>query len=358
MAFLFDNPLYIINTLLMNVKLRKEKIKKTISGGREERTITVLIPAHNENYDTIYETLHSVDIQTKKPEKIILLINLNDTRTFLEAQKITNIEFEIRKIRCGSKAEAINIVATDILTSHIFIIDVGDVLNNEKFFNTISNAMEDNADACISQHVPKNGHWFVKEMMKYEFENWTTTLKNIYRNYKVCPLPGTGLLLRTNFIRQNNFPPTLAEDAAIGLSIGKVNFTDAKLLYDIPLDLNIHLKQRARWYAGYMQNWKYAKTLFGKWLCITPIISGLATASLIATPYVMTHVQYGYPWDIIDMFAGINLLVYMTYIVIKFKQPKLYIMTPIWWFLTGISFYISLYYLWTGKWFKSPKTIQ
>jgi len=229
-------------------------------------------------------------------------------------------------------------------------------MGDDKFLERIMDDIDD-ADACVSVQVPKNGHLFVKEMMKYEFEMWSNNLKKIYNNYGICPLPGTGLLLRTKFVMENNFPVTLAEDAAIGLGgVIKVSFSDVKLLYDIPVSLIVHLKQRARWYAGYMQNWKYAKTLFGKWLCATPIMNGLATLSLILTPVSIVYVHYDFPWNIIDMVAMINLIVYVTYIVIKFRQPKLFIMTPIWWFMTGVSFYISLYYLWTGKWFKSPKT--
>lgn len=357
MAFLIDNPLYILNTMLMNINFRKERFEKTKNRNTENESVSVLVPAKNENFDTIFETLNSVNIQTRKPKKILLLVNSDDTKTFTEAKKVDNIMFEIKKIDCRSKAEALNTAVLDVNTTHILIIDVGDVMGDEKFIERIMDDIDD-ADACVSLQVPKNGHSFVKEMMKYEFALWSNNLKKIYNNYGICPLAGTGLLLRTKFVMENNFPPTLAEDAAIGLNIKKVSFSDVKLLYDIPLDLVVHLKQRARWYAGYMQNWKYAKTLFGKWLCATPIVNGFATLSFILTPISIEYVHYDFPWNIIDMVAMINLIIYVLYIVAKFRQPKLFIMTPVWWFVTGISFYISLYYLWTGKWFKSPKMVS
>jgi hypothetical protein len=78
---------------------------------------------------------------------------------------------------------------------------------------------------------------------------------------------------------------------------------------------------------------------------------------LLAFP-MAAFAPYGLPWIAFDAVAGINLLAYLSYMVFKLRKLEAFFLTPVWWFFTGISVYIALYYLKTGHWYFTPKCTE
>jgi cellulose synthase/poly-beta-1,6-N-acetylglucosamine synthase-like glycosyltransferase len=318
--------------------------------------VTVLIPAKNEKYEAMKHTVENINKQTVVPE-IWILLDEKDCETVEQARKV---EMEYRNVHVkvygnSSKADALNKAAKMISTEYVLIMDVGDVFENRDAIENLLKVAEKGYDAVVSvMKAQKTDKWW-KRMVHTEMYNWTkSVLATIKRRFKFIPLPGTGLLVRTEALRRNPFPETLAEDAALGLKITNSAVTDkAILLYNLPANIKSHLKQRARWMAGYLQNIWLAKGL-KKLVFISPLVQGLVPVSVVCIPLV--NGLYSFPLTIVDWVASIMLL----YFILKFFASTLdrrVLLIPLWWVVVGTGFFLAVYYAIKGKWYFSPKDV-
>ncbi|NPA70551.1 MAG: glycosyltransferase family 2 protein [Crenarchaeota archaeon] len=239
----------------------------------------------------------------------------------------------------------------------MLIIDVGDLLGHDRCIESLLKIAEKGYDVVISamRGCRESRLWEI--FLSCEVYKWTTiSLRVIRKRFGFCPLPGTGILVRADLIRRFGFPETLAEDAAAGLFFRNSAITlDSILIYNIPPSLKAHLKQRARWVAGFLQSAKLARGR-EKIVYILPfIVAFLTPISMFLMPVMYILHPYSFPWIIIDIIAFLATVIYVTYQAVRFRNIKILLIPFLWWPLIGLSSYLAIYYLVKKKWYFSPK---
>lgn len=350
MSFVIDNILYLLNFILLNFPYQEKKIEKLKA---DIKDYTALIPIKHEKKEVLLLTIRSLNRQIIKPKQILLLISDKDVET-IEECRFYSAEQRVLVNNC-SKADALKQIRAWIDTHYVLVIDAGDELGSPDYTKRM---MYQDCEVAIPLFKPHNGNKLSKFMMKFEFVNWFDSLKRISSKFGFCPLPGTGLMFNSSFFKSNPFPETLAEDAALGFKVKKPVFSDVTLKYNLPPTLVSHLKQRGRWNAGFIQNLKYARTKFQKWLCFSPIFQAIVPISLILLIPSYFLGWYNYiPFLFVDISAFFCLIFTCLYLVIKFRSLKLFLI-PFWWFLTGLSAWIGFYYFYKRVWYCSPKSTK
>lgn len=351
LAFGVDNLLFLINMVIYRLGQKKRKKDFPTEGKEEKATVLALIPIKKEKASVIQDTIDSL---IKEVDKIWVLPT-EDEETGKEVAKLRQDEkLEIKFYQNKSKAEVLNRAIEKVKTDYVLVIDAGDRIN-EGFLKNALSQMGEEDEVCLPLQTAEGSFW--QRIVGAELTDWTGhVLPGLYNRYRFSPLTGTGLVLRTNFIKKNKFPDTLAEDAALGISAKKIAFSEKSLLYYNLPHLSAHLRQRGRWMAGYLQNLKLSKTWIQRWVFVSPCLQGVVPFSLIFWPITMILGFYHNPLIlVVDILAGLNLLVFLFYMMIIFRKPSL-ILLPFFWFFWGISFYFCLYYLVSGKWYCSPKS--
>ncbi|NPA99819.1 MAG: glycosyltransferase family 2 protein [Crenarchaeota archaeon] len=365
MAIIIDNIILttalLILTLGKKIPLEKADNSTVLSNGKNGDLVSVIIPARYEIYETIYQTVRSVLSQTYVPKKVYIVVEEDDSSTLENALKVSkvfeNVEVIINRGR-RSKAGAINYVVNNhVDTKYVLIIDVGDLLGHSRCIESLVKIAEKGYDVVISAMKGCRESRLWELFLSCEVYKWTTiSLRVIRRRFGFCPLPGTGILIRADLIRRHGFPETLAEDAAAGLFLRNSAITlDSILVYNIPPSLRAHLKQRARWIAGFLQSAKLAKGK-EKLVYILPfVVAFLTPISIFLMPIMYILHPYSFPWLIVDFVAFMTTIVYVSYQAIKYRNLKLLLLPLIWWPLIGLSSYLAVYYLVKRKWYFSPK---
>ncbi len=320
--------------------------------------VAALIPAKYEEYGAIYQTVKSLMSQTVKPRVYIVLDPL-DFSTIKAAERVCReLGCELLLIEADCKADALNKAVRIIREEWVLIMDVGDVFSSERDLESMLRVTEQGYDIVIPRMKVLNTDRLWRRIYDHELGLWINkVLRVTYSRFGFVPFPGTGLLIKRQVLLETPFPKTLSEDAGLGAMIkAKIAITDsATLLYNLPPRLTQHLKQRARWIAGHLQNMLIVNGLKKKiFFAMITFFHGLTPISLSLMP--LTPLHYGMPWFLIDIIAFIITMLYIVYIAIMFRST-LAVLLPAWWYITGLSFYIALYYFTTGKWYHSKKEI-
>jgi len=300
--------------------------------------VTVLIPVHRERREVVEATVRSVKSQTV-PTDVWILMDYRDNVE--EMEKLAGLADRLIVNSNSSKAEAINRVTMLLKTRYTLIIDAGDRFSTPYDLQRMLGLAESKQlDAVTPVFTTTGSRWWQK-LVRMEMHHWTSrTLPLIKRRFGFYPLPGTGLLMRSSVLQTIPFPNTLAEDATMGLFVRNAEVChSAKLIYNLPDSLAAHLKQRARWMAGYLQSIRFARGREKLVYCL-PVVQGLVPVSVLTSPFVHTPIDP----------ACLGLLV----IMVARTNPII----PFWWFVAGFSFYLSLYYASFNRWYHSPKVIR
>ncbi len=365
MAIIIDNIILTSALLILTLgeKIPLEKADNSIISmfDNDDSQVSVIIPARYEMFETILQTVQSVLSQTYIPKKVFIVVEEDDSSTLENALKVreifNNVEVVVNRGR-RSKAGAINfVVSNHVNTKYVLIIDVGDILGHDRCIESLLKIAEKGYDVVISAMKGCRESRLWEIFLSCEVYKWTTlSLRVIRRRFGFCPLPGTGILIRTDLIRRFGFPETLAEDAAAGLFLRNSAITlDSVLIYNIPPSLRAHLRQRARWIAGFLQSAKLARGR-EKLVYILPfVVAFLTPISMFLMPIMYILHPYSFPWIIVDIIAFLVTVIYVVYQAIRFRNIKILLIPFLWWPLIGLSSYLAIYYLVRKKWYFSPK---
>ncbi|NPA24027.1 MAG: glycosyltransferase [Crenarchaeota archaeon] len=325
--------------------------------------VSVIVPARYEKFETIYQTVRSVLSQTYVPKRVFIVVEEDDIETLENAVQVSrmleNVSVVVNRGR-RSKAGAINYVVSNYVdTKYVLIIDVGDLLGHSRCIEALVRIAEKGYDVVISALKGARESKLWELFLSCEVYKWTTiSLRVIRRRFGFCPLPGTGIIVRTDLLRRYGFPETLAEDAAAGLFLRNSAITsDSILLYNIPPSLKAHLKQRARWVAGFLQSAKLARGK-EKMVYVLPfVVAFLTPISIFLMPVTYILHPYSFPWTLVDFVSFLVLIVYVSFQAIRYRNLKLLLLPLLWWPLIGLSSYLAVYYLIKRKWYFSPKQV-
>jgi len=240
--------------------------------------VSVLVPAYNEE-EHIEKSLKSIaglDYPKKKIE-IIVIDNGSTDRTFEKAEKFRK-EFskKLKKIKLiklpnPHKSEALN-SGIKYATGEIVGVLDADTYVSEDCLKKMLPHFEDRQVGAVTNYVkpsPAKGIFASIQDIEYVFSSFSKKIISLLDALYI--VPGTLSLIRKNVIKKIGFPDdTLTEDMDVALCILKrgykiSNCIDAVAYTVVPTTFIGLLKQRMRWYRGFVQNVvKHSDILFNK----------------------------------------------------------------------------------------------
>lgn len=236
--------------------------------------ISVIIPARNEPIlgRTIETCVNHVDYPADRKEIIVVVDDEGGERIALWYQQKypATVKVLARRHFFPTKPSALN-DAMHLSTGDIVVImDVEDIPDRDVFKKAamaINNGGE-RAVQVILRIINSEDSW-ISKVFAMEYAGWFRIMLNgRSRLGMFAPLGGTGNYFSKDALRYvGGYDPTnLAEDAelAIRFKIARWNVgtIDARHYEEAPVTLNAWIKQRTRWFRGWMQSfWKYSRIL-------------------------------------------------------------------------------------------------
>ncbi len=229
--------------------------------------LTVIVPAYNEG-SSIEETILSLQGQTVRPEKIIVIDDCSTDDTEERAKRL-GVTVVRPPQNTGSKAGAQNYALSMVDTEFTMAVDADTTLAPDAIEKLLVAIRESGVAAACGYVVPRHVRttWERGRYIEYLFA--FSFYKEI-QDYYQKPLISSGCfsVYRTEILKRNNGWPvrTLAEDMDITWSFYRegyrVRFVPEACCFPIePHTFAFMRKQLKRWSHGFMQNvrihWPY-----------------------------------------------------------------------------------------------------
>jgi biofilm PGA synthesis N-glycosyltransferase PgaC len=230
------------------------------TAGVKTCSLTIIVPAYNEG-KTIEETVASLQRQTVKPAKIIVIDDCSTDDTFERAQRMGVTVIKPPK-NTGSKAGAQNFALSMVDTEFTMAVDADTTLADDAVELLMKPMADISVAAACGYVVPRyvNTLWERGRYIEYLFAfSFYKEIQDYYRK----PLISSGCfsVYRTAILQGIKGWPTrtLAEDMDITWSFYKagygVRFVPEACCYPVePHDFSFMGKQLKRWSHGFMQN--------------------------------------------------------------------------------------------------------
>jgi cellulose synthase/poly-beta-1,6-N-acetylglucosamine synthase-like glycosyltransferase len=236
---------------------------------KEYPKISVIIPARNEPIlgRTIEACLYHVDYPENKKEIIVVVDDeVGERIAFWYQQKHPEVvKVLARRQFFPTKPSALNDAMLLCSGDIVVVMDVEDIPDRDVFKKAASAIMDGKQAVQVILHIVNTEDSWVSKVFAMEYAGWFRIMLNGRSNLQMfAPLGGTGNYFSRAALRYvGGYEPTnLAEDAelAIRLRIARWNVStlDARHWEEAPVSFDAWLKQRTRWFRGWMQSfWKY-----------------------------------------------------------------------------------------------------
>ena len=262
----FDYIRSIFKLLFFPLSWLREKSKKKISMNILYSRITILIPAHNEEYG-IKKAIESA-LATDYPDKEIIVIDDGSTdNTYLIASKFAEkglIKLIHRDTASGSKATALNYGANYATGDYIVCMDGDTKLDKDSLKNAMGNfddkvvALSGNVKITSGDDGITNT---VTQLQKYEYMVAIELGRRFTSFFQVLlVISGAFGIFKKNIFRGvHTFDnDTLTEDFDLTLKFrktkGVIRFVGNSIAYTYcPNNMSVWIKQRNRWAYGQFQ---------------------------------------------------------------------------------------------------------
>jgi len=247
----------------------KRKAKRTPA-------ISILIPAHNEA-TTVAKTLKSLlglDYPKDKLEVIVIENGstdntLNVVRRFVKS--VSGLKIRVLSMPESGKAKALNLGLKHAKGELIGVLDA-DTFVTRTCLKRMVGYFDDSCVGAVTNHVKiVKPHRLIPSLQDIEYIFSAFSKKLISLLDALYVVPGTLSLMRRDLVNKVGFSQdTLTEDMDVAICILKenykiVNALDAVSYTDVPKSLKGLLKQRIRWYRGFMQNFrKHSDVIFNR----------------------------------------------------------------------------------------------
>ncbi len=240
--------------------------------------ISVIIPSRNEPIlgRTIETIVQHVDYPLNKKEIVVVTEDpLSERIAFWYQQSYPNVvKLLMRKEFFPTKPSALNDAFHFTTGDIVGIVDVEDILERDAF-KKISSAMEGHGFDIVQALLRisnENDSWITK-IFAMEYAGWFRIMLNGRSKLGLyTPLGGTGNYFRRNLIGYVGAwnPINLTEDAEITvrfvLAQRKVVVINVRQWEEAPVTFKAWLKQRTRWFRGWLQTlWSYSGLIFKPW---------------------------------------------------------------------------------------------
>ena len=270
--------------------------------------ISAIIPARNEPIlgRTIEACLNHIDYPRDKKEIIVVVDDEGGERIgFWYQQKHPDvIKLLARRQLFPTKPSALNDAMRLCTGDIVVIMDVEDIPDRDVFLKAAAAIKSGWQAVQVILRIGNTEDSWISKVFAMEYAGWFRIMLNGRANMEMfAPLGGTGNYFSRAALRYvGGYEPTnLAEDAelAIRLRIARWNVgtIDARHWEEAPVKFKPWLKQRSRWFRGWMQSfWKYAGVLFKPTVARRMGISGIFSALvMLVSPLivVLNWISYG-----------------------------------------------------------------
>jgi len=286
---LFNLSLIFIALMEKPFKKKPYKLNKNLP------SITIIVPAYNEEKN-ISKTLRSL-LKLRYPKeklKIIVVDDGSQDKTYEKAKKFEKYGVKVYKKTNEGKATAINYGIKKTKTEFIATLDADSFPERDCLLKMLP-YFEDKKVMAVTPamvvYEPKN---FIERLQHAEYL-FGVFLRKIFANINsihVCPGPLS--IYRRKFFEKHGLfdEKNLTEDMEMAMRIQKYGYKietaiDSKVSTISPRNFKGLLRQRLRWYTGYINNCIKHKQLFK-----IPQYEFLSLILIFA--YVSIFVNFGY----------------------------------------------------------------
>lgn len=303
----------------------------------EDDLCSIIIAARNED-SVIRRTVMDCLKQTyKKIEVIVVCHNCTD-RTYEEASvydaRVHAFEF---KTTAAGKGIALNFGVDKAKGKYLLILDADGLLNHEFIHRGIP-LFDDGYAAIQGRYIPSNRDYsLITKLLAIEGDIWSTPYLTARAFLdKRCGLGGTGYVIRKDIlIGVGGFANHLVDDYELTCRLLKENyrigFAPLCINYDEkPPNLDIMMKQRARWAKGFLDLLKHRATEFtdilGFLFWLTPIAGFCGFVMLTITAFaaiynlIFEYYPYYYASLPVDFWIILTGLLYASQAISLIKQ--------------------------------------
>jgi len=327
-------------------------VKRPVNPGTRPKTyprISLIIPARDEPIlpRTIEVCLNNVEYPLDRKEIIVVTEDPIGERVAIWYAQVYpgRVLPLIRREYFPTKPSALNDSLALCRGDIIGIVDVEDIPDADTFLK-IASAIEDHqmdSVQAILRISNETDNWITR-IFSMEYAGWFRVMLNGRSRLGLfTPLGGTGNYIRRSAISEVGRwdPLNLAEDAEIAvrfyLSGRKVVVIDARHWEEAPITFKAWLRQRTRWFRGWIQSLeKYARIL------IRPpvirrlgILKSLSIISMLIAPIIVVLNWVAYSLTLYW------LLEYFGIIPLNLTAN----LFP-WWVILPLAFNIIYYYTW------------
>lgn len=310
--------------------------------------ISVIIPARNEPIlgRTIEACLNHVDYPIDKKEIVVVADDEGGERIALWYQQRNpeTVKLLARRQFFPTKPSALN-DAMRLCTGEIVVImDVEDIPDRD-VFKKAATAMEKGGYQAVQVvlHIGNTNDSWISKVFGMEYAGWFRVMLNGRFNMGLfAPLGGTGNYFKRSALKHvGGYEPTnLAEDAelTIRLRIARWNVAvvNARHSEEAPVEFKAWLKQRTRWFRGWMQSfWKYLPVMFKPAIVKRMGLAGLfSTIAMLMSPLIVVLNWIAYSVTVYWALETVGILPTLTAGVVPF------------WSIIPLWFNALYYYIW------------
>jgi len=264
--------------IILTFKGLSPPLDPDISNLKQYPRISVIIPAKAEPIlgRTIETVLKHVDYPLKMKEIIVVTDDPHGERiAFVYQQRFPeNVKLLARREMFPTKPSALNDALQLCTGDVISIVDVEDIPDRDVFLKAAAALLNHNYDvAQVILRINNEDDSWISRIFAMEYAGWFRIWLNGRAKLGLyTPLGGTGNYFTKKAIKYvGGWESTnLAEDAEVAVRITlagmRICVINARHWEEAPTTLKAWIRQRTRWYRGWLQSlWKYLPLITKRW---------------------------------------------------------------------------------------------
>ncbi len=354
---LFATSFYVVSMI--------KSYKKSIYPPKDDKTVTIIIPAYNEE-KSIARTIESA-LSIDYPKNKLNIIVVDDgskDKTYEIAKKFQSKKFPIVQVFTkpnGGKGSALNLGISKSKSEIIISMDADTFTNPDCLKKMIGYFHSKDVMAVTPSMGVYQPHGILQRIQQVEYYMGVFLRKSFSTVNAIHVTPGAFSAYRREFfVKHGDYEVgNITEDLEICLRIQSnhylvENAPDAAIYTIAPNAFKALMYQRRRWYTGLMKNlWTY-RHLFGPkygslGTVVLPVAVTTIVLSVILTVYLIIKTLIETKQDLLDLIAinfqfnnwmEINSFVLEHFFYSVFSQ-KLFLITILFLFLLGFYMYFS-----------------
>ncbi len=246
--FIFISFYHLFVYLLVNERKRR--------AAKKEPKVLFLIPAFNEE-ENIAEAVLSAKAQDFGKVDVVVIDDGSTDKTGEIAKSLGALV--LRKENEGNKAKALNFGLKHVdLSKYDFVVVLdADTVVPKDYLRKILKYFGKDVAAVVPVILPKSEKTLLEKLQKFEFlvANFSREVYSKSSSLNICP---TGTIFRTGLLKRGFAEDAITEDLEIGMRLVKQGYKiafapDVKIFTQVPSSPSGVVRQRLRWYYGFIK---------------------------------------------------------------------------------------------------------